>query len=387
MAIDVGTTNLTIFLTKQGKTIDKLYVQNPQKKFGADILTRYTATLKNTKIRQEMHKIIVEALSKSIDKICESNNINRNQLKKISIVGNTMMYCFLLDLNPAPFISRKKVVMETTRQNYHKIELDLPQMTELIIPPPIVSYIGSDALALILQTRMHESKDIILVIDFGTNTEIVIGNRHEIIVTSVAGGAAFEDSSISVSSPAQDGAIHSVKWKNEMITPIFFGKKASSICGSGVIDLTAELRKHNIVDKTGRFVEPKHDFAVSKHVRLTQKDIRSVQLAKSATISAINLLIKERKARKEEIKGVYITGIFGNHLNISNAKYIGLLPRISVKEIELVEDAATKGAAKLLTEKYNAKKIYSKIAFVNLPMKKEFRSQFLKNMVLSSQEL
>lgn len=385
IAIDVGTTNVTIILTRKNRIIDKIYAQNPQTKFGADILTRYTATLKNSKTKQEMHQLIVETIAKSIDKLCKNNKIDESQLKKISIVGNTMMYCFLLDLNPAPFISRKKV-MKNIKSNYNKIDLDLPKNAELIIPPPIVSYIGSDALALILFTEIHNSKDIKLIVDFGTNTEIILGNKEKILVTSVAGGAAFEDDSISISSAATEGAIYSATWKNEKFEYSFFGKRASSVCGSGIIDIVTELRKNEIIDKTGKFIKQEKGFAVTKEITITQKDIRAIQLAKSATISAINLLIKERRIGKDNIKSMYMTGIFGKHLNIRNAKYLGLLPAIPHKRIMILEDVAAKGAARLLTRRYNIRELYSKVKFVDLPTKKEFKSQFIRNMSLCHQE-
>lgn len=385
IAIDVGTTNLSFFLVdrKQNCIIDKTSQINPQTKFGADILTRYTATVKDNKVNEEMHNLILWAIKESISRICKDNSVSMEEITKVFIVGNTIMYSFLLNMDPKPFITNKQVNYKFyTRKNLNKIDFGLNNNTHILIPSPIVSYIGSDALALILYTEINKSKDMVLAIDFGTNTEIILGNKDGIMITSVAGGAAFEDSSISISSPAQEGAIYKTTFNNNTFNYSYFGSRASSVCGSGIVDIVAELRKHGFIDNTGRFTKTKTDFTLINNIKINQKDIRSVQLAKAATCAAINLLVKEKRITFGDIKKVFITGNFGNYLNINNSKYIGLLPNIDSNKIKIVKDGAGAGAVMLLSKEYNIKKIFSKIRFVDLPTHPKFQEEFVTNMTL-----
>ena len=385
IAIDVGTTNLNFFLVdrKQNRIIDKSSQINPQTKFGADILTRYTATVKDKKVNKEMHDLIVQTIKESVHTICKKDSIAMEEITKVSIVGNTIMYSFLLNMNPKPFIINKQVNYKFyTGENLNKIDFGLNDNTHILIPSPIVSYIGSDALAFILYTEIDKFKDIVLAIDFGTNTEIILGNKDEIMITSVAGGAAFEDSSISISSPAQEGAIYKTTFNNNTFNYSYFGSKAISVCGSGIVDIVAELKKHGFINNTGRFTKTKTDFTLINNIKINQKDIRSVQLAKAATYAAMNLLVKEKGITLGDIKKVFITGNFGNYLNINNSKYIGLLPDIDSRKIKIVKDGAGAGAVMLLSKKYDIKKIFSKIRFIDLPIHPKFQEEFVKNMAL-----
>ncbi|MFH1510438.1 MAG: ASKHA domain-containing protein [Candidatus Woesearchaeota archaeon] len=368
VAIDVGTTNLSISLVNLSTkaVLGSLSLPNPQSKYGADILTRYSAAVKDCSVRLELHSMIVSVLRDSVRKICADHPSCK--VGRLVIVGNTIMYAFLMNEDCMNFIRRK-----TTISDYHAVEGPvIVSGVKTMVFPPLASYVGSDALAVLLSTGIHKSESVQMVVDFGTNSEILVGNRDRILLTSVAGGAAFEDPSMSFSSQAADGAVYQASYYEGSFAFKFLGKKALSLCGSGILDIVAEAKRHGLIDASGRLAG--NGIMLTESISITQKDIRAVQLAKAATRAAIDILT----ASTGKVTKLYVAGNFGNYLNLDNARLIGLIPAL---DSQIVKDCAVKGAAMLL-EDLDLAQIISRLEFVDLPSHPSFQERFIGSMVL-----
>lgn len=326
IAIDIGTTTLVAQLLnlKTGRVLDAVTGLNPQARYGADIISRIEYAVYK-KGQDKLKDLIRQEVSRMINKLISRNSIN---VTKIILVGNTVMqHLFdgtdLKDLSAFPFETRNK---EFSRFSLRELDLKTGSQTKITFLPSIGSFVGSDILAGILASRINESDKYIVLIDLGTNGEIVVGNKDRILCASTAAGPAFEGTNISMGMRATSGAISSVSnWGTAFDYHIIGNEKPRGICGSGLIDAIAVFIEAGEIDTGGKITAKKEKIELIAPVFLTQKDIREFQLAKGAIATGIDILLNHLNISHADIDKVYVSGAFGSFINIKNTVAIGLI--------------------------------------------------------------
>ena len=341
LCIDIGTTTVAFSYIKNGKQCGEYRTVNPQRSFGADVISRIEAA--NRGRLKELRRLIVFEILKGMKIACGGENPSR-----IIIAANTAMVHMLLGysctgLGAYPF---SPVTLDT--ENTKIAELGNIPVTVI---GGISAFVGGDIVSGIYASKMAESGELSLLADLGTNGEMALGNSEKILVTSTAAGPAFEGGGISCGTGSVDGAVCGVDLDGGVIRTIG-DKKPCGICGTGIIELIAELLRHGIIDKTGLLSERYFDggYPLTDDIRLTQQDIRAVQAAKSAVFSGIKTLLHEYGEEPNDVKNVYLAGGFGHGLNLKKAEKIGLLPEGAAEKAKILGNGALAGAVRLAAD-------------------------------------
>ncbi len=381
LVADLGTTTIVAQLIdlSTAKVLAVETALNPQAKFGADLISRIQACLDGH--LDEMTRLI----RKIIGGMC-SKMLGEQQLlaRKMVLVGNTAMQlifsgCDVSSLAFYPFDTDNLGL-----KIFHPEELgwDFPVVEQIQFFPSIGSFVGSDILAGIAATGLHEKGQYSALIDLGTNGEIVLGNKDRIVCASTAAGPAFEGANISMGMRAINGAISSLKLeKNEFEATVIGNIRAKGICGSGLIDAIALLRKKKLIGEFGEINSGETSVSIAGDVSLNQKDINEFQLAKAAIAAGFTILAKNLGIMVSDISEIYIAGGFGNYINIENTIATGMINSAS-DTIHKMGNTALIGAKVFLfagTEK--ADEILSKVSHVNLEGDSEFQDIFINNMM------
>jgi len=255
---------------------------------------------------------------------------------------------------------------------------------QLLIIPDISGYIGADTMGCVLSTQAYQKEEITLMVDIGTNGEMVLGNRDRMIACSTAAGPALEGANIRFGMRGTEGAIDHVWLENGEVKCSVIGEgEAEGICGSGLIDAIAVGLNMGLLNKRGRIQNEDHVFQLTEKIYLTQDDIRQVQLAKGAIYAGIFLMAKQLGLEVKDIQKVQLAGAFGNYLNPESACRIGLLPEELLERIEAVGNAAGSGSKMLACDKDLlplTQKLTEKIEFLELASLPEFSKTFAKSM-------
>jgi len=417
MAFDVGTTTLAGYLInlRTGKELSAVAKTNPQIIYGEDVISRIEFVQKQKNGLEKLQKEVVNALNEIIRETTQKAKINKKNIYETVIVGNTCMHHLFLGLNPinlapSPYIP---VIKESLSLKAKDIPgLSLNPTANICMLPNISAFVGADILAGILSSFMWREGKTILFVDLGTNGEIVLGSRERLWACSAAAGPAFEGSRISSGMRAMEGAIDKVKIVNKFIAyRVIKDVKVRGICGSGLIDLIAELLKLGLINKSGKLIDreeckPELSEEIRKRIIkgpkgnkfllvkgketesgnpifLTQKDIREVQLAKAAIYTGIKILLKEVNVSPEDIQEVLLAGAFGNFIDKESAIRIGLIPQLSLGRVKCIGNAAGTGAEiALLSERMREKcrKIAKKVKYIELSSSPDFQEEFTEAM-------
>lgn len=394
IAADIGTTTLAIALIekKSKRILDTYTTINHQRSFGADVISRIQASLNGK--GNELKKIIQNDLLTGIKELLGRNGLNKKDISEIAIAANTTMgHLFLgYDIRGLSLYPFHPVDISLLKLPFDKVFQDSEDMgCQVILLPGISAYVGADIVSGLYFCGFHESEHINLLVDLGTNGEIGIGNRNQILTTSTAAGPAFEGGNITWGTGSIEGAICNVSIRDSQVKVTTIGDKPpAGICGTGLIEATAELLKAKIMDETGLLINDYFDkgfpLAVTKEgkkIILTQKDIRELQLAKSAIRSGIETLLYRYAINYEQIDKVFLAGGFGHKLNLDKAVLIGLLPEELAGHVEVVGNSSLGGAIKYLTES-NPDNILGQIVAsaseINLANDTVFRDLYIKNM-------
>lgn len=409
VAIDIGTTTIAAYLydLKTGKRLDVYSALNPQKAFGADVISRINYTITEEDGLYKIHKVIIDEINKLVDNFCNRNNISSENIYEITLAGNTTMIHLALNepsknIASAPYIPGFTSKIEVKARDLGVI---INHEGYIITLPMVASYVGADTVAAILSSRMYEKDEISLLLDIGTNGEIVLGNKEKLVACSAAAGPAFEGAGITFGIGGVIGAIDHVDLTKRPIFTTIGNAKPKGICGSGVVDVIAELVKHGIIDATGRIVDKEEipqgidedllDRIVEYNggaaflldsengIYVTQKDIRQIQLAKGAIFAGIKILIKEMGINVDDIKKVYFAGGFGNYISVEGAATIGLIPKELKDRVEQIGNAAGAGAsmALLSDDELNiASLIKKKVKYIELSSMPAFQEEFMYAM-------
>ncbi len=360
IAIDLGTTTLAAQLVNR-ETGEVLAVEtaiNPQAKYGGDIMTRIDAASRLEK-QNEMQRIIRTKINEMIMELFRSSNENKLRLKRIIIVGNAVMhniFCGIdvtaMGYHPFEPISNKLEIYKPSELGW-----DFGEDVSIEFLPGVGSFIGSDILIGAWAKKVIESNGIKVLVDLGTNGEIMVGNKEKILAASTAAGPAFEGAGISMGMRAATGAISSVITRNGEIIPKILGsEKARGICGSGLVDAISAYLDDGTIKADGRFVTGE-SIMVMDPVIITQKDIRELQLAKGAIATGIRLLLKELDKREKDVEEVYLSGAFGNYISKRSSRRIGLL-NFPKKKITTAGNTALLGAKMALFNKDEINNFY-----------------------------
>ena len=267
-----------------------------------------------------------------------------------------------------------------------KEHLPLCENASLLIVPDIAGFIGADTVAGVLATAMDQREDITLLVDIGTNGEIVLGNRHRLIACSTAAGPALEGAAIQCGMRGQAGAIDHVWLENGTVKhSVIDGGEAIGICGSGLIDAIAVFLELGQLNSRGRILNESRSLTLTDKVFLTQEDIRQLQAAKGAIAAGIELMVKEMGIGFDDINQVYLAGAFGTYMNPKSACRIGLLPPALSEKITAAGNTAGSGAKQLLLDTDaldRSQTLVHRIGHLELASHPDFRRTFANNMRL-----
>lgn len=334
MAVDIGTTTVVIYLLDgyTGAVLSKSSCINPQNQFGADVISRIQHVLDGD--GEAISKCIWQTLRGLAKEAAKVAGVRLEEITASAIVGNTAMHHLLLNIDPRPLVTPPYMPAV-----FHAMERE--DGTRIL--PNIAGFVGGDTVGCMVATRFDRLEALTLLIDIGTNGEMVLGNRHRRIACSTAAGPAFEGAKISCGMRGAEGAVDHVTLEDGEIRYHVIGEREPiGLCGSGLLDLVAVLLKTGILDASG-YLEEK-TYALHENVVLTQKDIREVQLAKAAIRAGIELLCQRMGVEVAEIQTVYLAGAFGNYMNPASACHIGMIPPILEERIVPIGNAAGEGA-------------------------------------------
>jgi len=408
MAFDIGSTKLAAYLVDldTGRTLDAIGLINPQVSYGDDIVSRISYAMEEEKKREELRRAIIKGINGMITSLCRRNKIEKEDISNITIVGNTVMHHLLLGLpvrhlGLAPYIP---VLKESQDIKTRDLGIDIMRGGYAYLLPLIGGYIGSDHVAMILATRLWENrKKVRIGIDIGTNTEIAFADEKKIVSLSCASGPAFEGYGIKQGVKAVSGAIDGVKIEgNDPVCSTIDNKPAIGICGSGILDAIAELYISGAINERGRLQESfpsvrrsseglefilvkKEDSGINNDIVVSQSDISSILLAKAAIRAGISIGLKEIGRDDNEIKEIVISGAFGSYINPESAIKIGMLPKIDLRLIKQVGNAAGVGAKLVLiskSERELANTIADNVRYVETCIHPDFTKIFARSMFL-----
>ncbi len=413
VAIDLGTTTLAFQLVncQTGVMIASLSSINPQRRLGADVISRIKAS--NDSRREQLRQLIHEALLDGIDQLRKEASVPAEKLRHITIAGNTTMIHLLMgysceELGKYPFqpahigIIQKEFsefFEEVRRQrSSHKEENAVDDMIRAKVTtlPGISAFVGGDIVAGLGVCGFDHSKEICLFLDLGTNGELAIGNRERLLVTSTAAGPAFEGGNISIGMGSVPGAINKITMREGRIYPeTIGGQKPIGICGTGVIELCSELLKTGIIDATGLLREDYFeegfliDQEAEKQLRFLQRDIRELQLAKAAIRAGIELLIKSFGCTYGEIDRVYLAGGFGYVLPVKKSVHIGLLPEQLEEKMVAIGNSSLAGAIRYTMDPdFPARldKLVGMAQEIHISNQEDFQELYIRFMNFTSSE-
>jgi len=329
VAVDLGTTTLVAQLLdlRSGRVLAVETSLNPQAIHGADVMTRVEFALRDAG-RTRLTQSIRGEVGRLVRALLASAPRGSPAPSHILIAGNTVMHHLFCGIDLAPLTQSP---FESSHSGSRVLEpgaldWDLPGDPEIRFLPCLGGFVGSDLLAGILASGMHRSEELIGLADLGTNGEIAIGNRDQILCASTAAGPAFEAGGIEMGMRAATGAIVEVEALGQRLRcKVLGGGPALGICGSGLVDAIAVGLELGRIEANGRLIEEHRPFCLRDAVSISQHDVRQLQLAKAAIAAGISILLERTGAKAAEITTFYLAGAFGNYVKVDSALRIGLL--------------------------------------------------------------
>lgn len=382
-AVDLGTTSLVVYLM-DGLTGEKLSVKsmlNPQRQYGADVVSRCSYALENGAhlpaqcVREGINLLMREAALE-----CKRS---REDIIRIVMVGNACMHHLFLEIDTdtlvvAPY---KPKVLEAVSVPASECGIYAHPSALVKWLPNIGGFVGADTVACILACEMEKREEITLMVDIGTNGEMVLGNREGLVACSTAAGPAFEGARISCGMRGSEGAIDHVYLENGKLKYHVIGEgEPLGICGSGLLDAAACFLEMGVIDETGRMNET---WYFTRKIYINQKDIRELQLAKAAISAGIRLLCRHRGIRVNQIGELLLAGAFGNYMNPDSACAIGLLPEELKGRVRLIGNAAGEGARIAVLDEGEYRRcdeLMKQTEFLELAMDMEFQDIYVEEL-------
>ncbi|MBR3972355.1 MAG: DUF4445 domain-containing protein [Oscillospiraceae bacterium] len=368
-AIDIGTTTVSAVLMdlKTGKLLAKASVGNGQIRYGADVINRIIQQSRLGGREKLQDAVLKETMIPLMEKLCADAGVEADKISRIAIAANTTMNHLLLGVDANPIRLEPYEPVFLSQKGLKAADLNLPASpnAELIMAPNVGSYVGGDITAGILATDIWKSDEMSLFIDLGTNGEIVFGNREFLMTCACSAGPAFEGGDISWGMRATMGAVEAVTIDADTMEPtlrVIGGGTCGGICGSGLIDLVAELFRHGIINPKGKFIRKggrvrTDDFGCSRYVLawseesangreifIDEVDIDNFIRAKAAIYSGIDTLLQAVDMTPDCIDRVLVAGGIGSGINMKNAVSIGMLPNVALEKYRYAGNTALQGA-------------------------------------------
>lgn len=398
VVMDIGTTTLELlaFDPEDGRTLFQASRLNPQTRHGADIISRLMYSGRSQEHKAEMHILLVHALDDILRECGRSLSIGPERFSSITAAGNTVMSHFFAGkpaggLLKAPFIPgyRGDLLLSAGKLGFSSVAPDCP----VYLPANLGGYVGSDSWMCLLAVQPLLGNGADLILDIGTNGEMILVRDGCCKVCSVAAGPAFEGASVSQGMRCENGAIDRVEHEDGKLVSYVKGSgKAKGICGSGLIDCAASMLELGIMDRTGYIRETDGErtagitIAVNDDgtkIRITQADIRKLQMAKGAVRAGIEVLLESEGLSDDDLEHIFLAGNFGGGLNIINAAAIGLLPYSSPDRTVYIGNGVLNGGRKLLpggVELGKVNKMAEAAEHLELAMNDSFRGHYVAAM-------
>jgi len=388
-AFDIGTTTVVCYLlSPEGRECAVESMLNPQYAYGADVISRIQQALAGR--MTELTRILRSGMMELIQKCCRTTGIQPEEIQVISVVGNPCMQQFFLGI-PLSNLASIPFAPMLTKAEIRSAEPYLPicPQASLLVVPDISGYVGADTMGCVLATGIDKTEETVLMVDIGTNGEMVLVSGGRMAACSTAAGPALEGANIQFGMRGEEGAIDHV-WEEDgrIQCSVIGGGEAVGICGSGIIDAVAVSLEQKRLNRRGRILtEEERDgqrvLLLSGEIYLSQNDIRQVQMAKGAIAAGIRILCQYFNIAVEEIDRVILAGAFGSFLNPENAQRIGLLPEELSGKISSAGNAAGTGAKMMARSKAcfeESQSLLRQIQFVELAEHPDFRKTFAKSM-------
>ncbi|MBC8364632.1 MAG: DUF4445 domain-containing protein [Actinobacteria bacterium] len=423
VAIDIGSTTLAghLFDLATGAALATAGAMNPQIRFGEDLMSRVSYVMMNPGGEVELTRAVRGALDALLGRLCEQGGAARDEILELVFVGNPIMHHLLLGLDPtplgvAPFTLE---VSEAVDRTATELDLEAHPAARVHVLPCIAGHVGADTAAVVLSTGPHEADGVQLVVDIGTNAEIVLSGNGRTLAASSPTGPAFEGAQISSGQRATPGAIERVRidpatgeprirvlgvepWSDEPgFDEAVSATGVTGICGSGIIEVVAELYLAGLMTTDGVIggldtrpslrIEPDgrtfayllHDSGDGTRILVTQNDVRAIQLAKAALYAGIRLLMDHLGV--DRLDGIALAGAFGSHIDTVRATVLGLIPDCTPSEVVGVGNAAGAGAAIALlsgSARSEIQRVVGEIEKIETAMEPAFQAHFVDAMAI-----
>ncbi|KQY27249.1 ASKHA domain-containing protein [Rhizobium sp. Root482] len=421
IACDIGSTTIAMHLVSllSGRIVASSGTSNPQIRFGEDLMSRVSYVMMNPDGREAMTKAVREAANMLIGKVCEEGQVDRHDILDMVFVANPIMHHLFLGIDPTELGQAPFALAVSGALQYwaHEIDIDVNRGARLYMLPCIAGHVGADAAGATLAEAPYKQDRMMLLVDVGTNAEIVLGNSDRVVAASSPTGPAFEGAEISSGQRAAPGAIERVRIDPETLEPKFrvigvdkwsdedgFAEAAASvgvtgICGSAIIEVVAEMYLCGIISQDGvvdgsmaarspRILENGRTFSYLVHdgqprITVTQNDVRAIQLAKAALYAGIKLLME--KLGIDHVDTIRFAGAFGSFIDPKYAMVLGLIPDCDLAEVKAVGNAAGTGALMCLLNRGHRREIeqmVSKIEKIETALESKFQEHFVYAMAL-----
>jgi len=396
-AVDVGSTTIAVHLCdlSSGDVMSSAGAMNPQIRYGEDLMSRVSYAMLNPQGAGQMTAAVRSAINELLAKVIDRAKTDVSQVLEITLVGNPIMHHLLLGLDPTP-LGSSPFALATSRSTElpaTELGLQLAAGTRAYILPCIAGHVGADTAAVMLAETPWQLDEMSLIIDVGTNAEIVLGNRDRIMATSSPTGPAFEGAQISAGQRAAPGAIERVRIDPKTLEPKFkviggqlwsddpgfkdeLGEQeVTGICGSGIIEAIASMylagiiRPDGVIDgstakRNPRIESSERTFSYLLHkgqpdIRILQADVRAIQLAKAALYAGARLLMDHMGV--ETVDRIRLAGAFGSHIDVKYAMVLGLIPDCDLEKVSSANNAAGTGARIALLNKASRREIEKRV--------------------------
>jgi len=396
-AIDVGSTTIAVHLCElsSGEVLASAGAMNPQIRFGEDLMSRVSYAMLNPEGAAQMTAAVRTAISGLVSQAAEQAEINASEVLELTLVGNPVMHHLLLGLDPtplgsAPFSLATDQAVELLATD---LDIELHPNARAYVLPCIAGHVGADTAAVLLAEAPWEREEITLIIDVGTNAELVLGNRKKLLAASSPTGPAFEGAQISGGQRAAPGAIERVRIDPKRLEPRFkvvgcdlwsddpdFPEQitevgVTGICGSGIIEAVAGMYLAGIIrpdgaidgrmaDRSPRIKASEHTFSYLLHegepgICIRQEDVRAIQLAKAALYAGAQLLMD--RLGVEKVDRIRLSGAFGSHIDVKYAMVLGMIPDCDLEQVSSANNAAGTGARIALLSRASRTAIESRV--------------------------
>jgi uncharacterized 2Fe-2S/4Fe-4S cluster protein (DUF4445 family) len=420
IAFDLGTTTVvaTLLDLDSGQPAAVRSMLNRQQPFGADVITRISATMMDDQALGTLRERAHETMSELVEEVCAEAAVDPREVYEITVCGNVTMMQLALGIDPEPLSMAPFVVSTHTLPpvNAREFGVTIHPRAPAFVFPSLGAYVGGDIVAGMLATGLTRDRRLRLFIDVGTNSEIALGSSERVLATAAPAGPAFEAAQIKCGMRAADGAIEGIEIDGDSLELEVIGDaEPAGLCGSGLVDAVSELVRCGLLDHSGRFI-PDEDAArlhpglaprlsvigkervfvlhwrgddVESSVFLSQRDVRELQFAKASIATGWQILLRELDVEPGDIAQVLLAGSFGSYLTPLSAVRIGLVPKLALPRIVSAGNVAGEGAkiaALSLRERAEAHSILREVEYVELSGRADFNDLFIDQLAFPGAE-